>query len=80
MRVRSMGGRRRIGMWIMLGAIDEAYGTFAAYQDTTRQNLQLELVFTEEAREFRQDPRFSDLAEDVGWEDYWKRFGGPDEN
>jgi TolB-like protein/DNA-binding winged helix-turn-helix (wHTH) protein/tetratricopeptide (TPR) repeat protein len=72
--------RFEFGMWIMLGAIDEAYGTFAAYQDTTRQNLQLELVFTEEAREFRQDPRFSDLAEDVGWEDYWKRFGGPDEN
>jgi len=31
-----------------------------------------------EAREFRQDPCFAKLAREYGWQDYWKTFGGPD--
>ena len=70
--------RLEFGLWILVGGIDEAYETFTAFRDTTRQYLQLEFVFTEEAREFRQDPRFEKLAKEIGWQEYWQKFGGPD--
>jgi TolB-like protein/DNA-binding winged helix-turn-helix (wHTH) protein/tetratricopeptide (TPR) repeat protein len=70
--------RLEFGLWILIGGIDQAYETFAAFRDSNRQFLQLEFVFTEDAREFRQDPRFAKLAKEIGWQEYWKAFGGPD--
>ena len=66
------------GLWIAIGGIDQAYETFYAWRDSSPQLLQLEFIFSEEAREFRQDSRFEQLAEDIGWHEYWKIFGGPD--
>jgi hypothetical protein len=42
------------------------------------QYLQLEFLWSEEGREFRGDSRFDDLAREIGWQDYWETFGGPD--
>ena len=69
--------RLEFGLWILLGANDEAYKTFDDFRDTTRQYLQLEFVFTEEARPFREDPRFEDLAREIGWRSYWDQYGEP---
>lgn len=70
--------RLEFGLWVLLGANDEAYRTFDAFRDTTRQYLQLEFVFTEEARPFREDPRFEELAREIGWRAYWDQYGDPD--
>jgi len=70
--------RLEFGLWVVIGGVDQAYETFATFRDSNRQFLQLEIVFTEEAREFRQDSRFEQLANEIGWQDYWQKFGGPD--
>jgi len=70
--------RLEFGLWILLGANDEAYRTFDAFRDTKRQYLQLEFVFTEEARPFREDPRFEELAREIGWRAYWDQYGEPE--
>jgi hypothetical protein len=66
------------GLWIALGGVDQAYETFNALRESAPQYLQLEFLFAEEAREFREDPRFEQLAEDIGWHEYWEIYGGPD--
>jgi len=70
--------RLEFGFWVMIGANDQAYESIASIQDTARQYLQLEVVFIEEAREFREDSRFEKLSKDIGWKEYWKMYGGPD--
>jgi len=65
-------------LWIGVGGIDQAYQTFYAMRDSYPQFLQLEFLFSEEASEFRQDPRFDQLKEDIGWREYWDIYGGPD--
>jgi tetratricopeptide (TPR) repeat protein len=70
--------RLEFGLWVLIGGIDEAYEVFDAFRNTSRQFLQLELIFAEEGRKFREDSRFDKLAEDIGWHAYWKKFGGPD--
>jgi TolB-like protein/DNA-binding winged helix-turn-helix (wHTH) protein/tetratricopeptide (TPR) repeat protein len=75
---RSLMPRLEFGLWILLGDMDQAYETFANFRDTNPQFLHLEFIFTAEAREFRQDSRFKKLAKEIGWQDYWQKFGGPD--
>ncbi len=70
--------RLQFGLWILLGGLDQAYETFNVFRGTNSKFLELEFVFTEEAREFREDSRFDDLAEEIGWREYWQKFGGPD--
>jgi len=70
--------RLEFGLWILLGGMDEAYSAFERLRGSNPQYLQLEFVFTDEAAEFRRDPRFKRLARDIGWQAYWDRFGGPD--
>ena len=65
-------------LWIAIGGIDQAYETFNALRENAPQHLKLEFLFAEEAREFREDPRFEQLAEDIGWHEYWEIYGGPD--
>jgi len=72
--------RLEFGLWVLIGGMDEAYETFATFRNTHHQFLPLELVFAEEGREFREDSRFDDLAEEIGWQEYWEKFGGPDED
>jgi len=66
------------GLWIAIGGIDQAYETFYAWRYSAPQFLQLEFIFSEEGREFREDSRFEQLAEDIGWKEYWQTFGQPD--
>ena len=42
------------------------------------QYLQIEFIFTEEGKAFRQDSRFEQLSEDIGLQEYWDTYGGPD--
>ena len=72
--------RFKFGLWILLGGMDQAFEAFDEFRDSNRQFLQLEFVFTEEAREFRSDSRFRKLAKEIGLQEYWETFGGPDEN
>ena len=65
-------------LWIAIGGIDDAYRTFYAQRNTTPQYLHLEFIFSKEATRFRQDPRFEQLAKDIGWQEYWETYGGPD--
>ncbi len=66
------------GLWVVMGGVDQAYETLTALRDTSRHFLQLEIVFTEEGREFRQDSRFTKLAKEIGWQEYWQKYSGPD--
>ena len=66
------------GLWIAIGGVDQAYETFNELRDNTPKFLRLEFLFAEEAREFRQDSRFEQLAEEIGWQEYWQTYGGPD--
>jgi TolB-like protein/DNA-binding winged helix-turn-helix (wHTH) protein len=66
------------GLWVLLGDMDRAYETFHTFSESMPQYLQLEFLFSEEGREFRKDSRFDDLAVEIGWQDYWETFGGPD--
>ena len=66
------------GLWIAIGGIDQAYETFYAWRNSAPQILPLEFIFSEEGREFREDSRFEQLAEDIGWKEYWQTFGEPD--
>ena len=66
------------GLWVLLGDMDRAYETFHTFSESMPQYLQLEFLWSEEGREFRRDSRFDDLAREIGWQDYWETFGGPD--
>ncbi len=70
--------RLEFGLWILLGANDQAFATFEKLRISNPHYLQLEFVFAEESREFRDDPRFKRLAQDIGWQKYWETFGEPD--
>lgn len=68
------------GLWIVVGGIDQAYETFYELQNIAPQYLQLEFVFGEEGKEFLEDSRFEQLAHDIGLQEYWDTFGGPDDD
>jgi len=70
--------RLEFGLWILLGANDQAFATFEKLRISNPHYLQLEFVFADESREFRDDPRFKRLAQDIGWQKYWETFGEPD--
>ena len=65
-------------LWLLVGGIDQAYETFNVMQEIAPQYLQMEFIFGEEGTEFRQDSRFEQLTEDVGLQEYWDTYGGPD--
>jgi len=68
------------GLWIVVGGIDQAYATFNALVHIAPQFLPMEFIFSKEGTEFREDSRFEQLAEDIGLQEYWDTFGGPDED
>ncbi len=70
--------RIEFGLWLLVGGIDQAYETFNVMQEIAPQYLQMEFIFGEEGTEFRQDSRFEQLTEDVGLQEYWDTYGGPD--
>lgn len=69
----------QLGLPILIGDVDQAYEKFAALEGTAkRKYIYPELLFSIEAIEFRQDPRFNPLTNDMGLDDYWALFGLPD--
>jgi TolB-like protein len=64
-----------IEMFVMLGALDEA---FQAHRDLTRLGAATaeSLLWSPEMRPFRRDPRFQAIAAPLI--DYWKAYGPPD--
>ena len=68
----------RFGLWVLIGGFDQAYDTFANYSHGHSQYLYFEFMFSQEAAEFRADPRFDKLAAASGLEKYWEVFGQPD--
>jgi TolB-like protein/DNA-binding winged helix-turn-helix (wHTH) protein len=69
--------RMTLGMWLLLGEVDEAYRYIESSRDDPR-NLDVEFLFTAEAAAFRADPRFAALARSLGLQDYWDQYGPPD--
>ena len=70
--------RIEFGLWLLVGGIDQAYETFNVMREIAPQYLQMEFIFSEEGTEFRQDSRFKQLTEDIGLQEYWDTYGGPD--
>ena len=68
------------GLWLVVGGIDQAYEAFNVVREIAPQYLQIEFIFSKEGTEFREDSRFEQLAEDIGLQEYWDTFGGPDED
>ena len=68
------------GMWLVVGGIDQAYETFNVMREIAPQYLQIEFIFSDEGTEFRQDSRFDQLTEEIGLQEYWDTFGGPDKD
>ena len=66
------------GLWLVVGGIDQAYEAFNTMRDIAPQYLQIEFIFSEEGAEFRRDSRFEQLTEDIGLQEYWDIYGGPD--
>jgi len=69
--------RMMLGMWMLLGEVDEAYRLIESRKDD-RRNLDIEFLFSAEAADFRADPRFPALTRSLGLQDYWNEYGPPD--
>jgi hypothetical protein len=70
----------RFGLWIILGANDNAFRAYEELSDHSRQFLQLEFIWADEGQRFREDSRFQNFSDEIGWTEYWKRYGGPDKD
>ena len=69
----------QVGLPIFIGDVDQTFEKIAALEGTgDRKYIYPELLFSREATEFRQDPRFNQLTKDMGLDDYWALFGLPD--
>ena len=66
------------GLWLLVGGVDQAYATFNTMREIAPHYLQMEFIFSAEGAEFRQDSRFKKLTEDIGLQEYWDIYGGPD--
>ncbi|HJS21643.1 MAG TPA: winged helix-turn-helix domain-containing protein [Steroidobacteraceae bacterium] len=65
--------------YAVLGALDAAYDLAdERLQRLGIVGLTLGALWLPEMREFRQDPRFSTLADRLGLFEYWKEYGPPD--
>ena len=70
--------RVSLGLWLYLNEPGRVYDVVQGSVSLKRQ-LDFELLFSAEAREFRNSDEFSDLAEELGLESYWENWKGPDE-
>jgi hypothetical protein len=69
----------QFGLYILISDVDQAFKKFAELEGTVdRKFIYPQILFSREAAEFRQDPRFAQLTKDMGLDDYWALFGLPD--
>ena len=77
---QSIAPALELGLHILIGDVDQAFEKFATLEGTAdRKYIYPELLFSIEATEFRQDPRFKQLTKDIGLDDYWALYGLPDD-
>ena len=69
--------RMELGLWLYLDQPERAYAAIKKHADE-KKHLVFELLFSEEARLFRETDEFSDLVEEIGLETYWESWRGPD--
>ncbi len=70
--------RVQLGLWLYLDEPErvlEVVRSLAGH----KKYLDLELIFAEEGRAFRESSEFSDLAEELDLEAFWESWRGPDE-
>jgi TolB-like protein/DNA-binding winged helix-turn-helix (wHTH) protein len=67
-----------LGLWLYLDQPGQVYALVKA-RATQKKHLVFELLFSEEARAFRDSDEFSELVEEHGLETYWDSWRGPDE-
>ena len=70
--------RIQLGLWLYLDDPEQALHVVRSLRDH-KKYLDLELVFSEEGRAFRESGAFSDLAEELNLETFWDSWRGPDE-
>jgi len=70
--------RIHLGLWLYL---DEPERVYTTVQELSAQKkyVDFELLFSQEARDFRSSSEFSDLIEEFALEPYWENWRGPDE-
>jgi TolB-like protein/DNA-binding winged helix-turn-helix (wHTH) protein/Flp pilus assembly protein TadD len=70
--------RVQLGLWLYL---DEPERVLEVVRGLSghKKYLDLELIFAEEGRAFRESSEFSDLAEELDLEAFWESWRGPDE-
>lgn len=70
--------RIQLGLWLYL---DEPGRVLDVVRSLSQHKkfVDLELIFAEEGREFRDSSEFSELAEELGLEPFWESWRGPDD-
>jgi TolB-like protein/DNA-binding winged helix-turn-helix (wHTH) protein/Flp pilus assembly protein TadD len=69
--------RLQLGLWLLLDQPERVYDTVIS-MSTQKKYVDMELLFTAEARAFRDSDEFADLAEEIGLEAFWEHWRGPD--
>lgn len=69
--------RYLFGVWMYLGETGRAIDA-ALHLIEDRPSFNTEILFVDEARELRRDPRFAELVRAIGLHRYWDKFGWPD--
>jgi TolB-like protein len=75
--------RKRLLLWlVMLGELDDAFAlateSFDHFGHMGFVGMAWGMLWMEEMRPFREDPRFQAVATRLGLADYWREFGPPD--
>lgn len=70
--------RIHLGLWLYLDEPERVYTTVHELS-AQKKYVDFELLFSQEARDFRSSSEFSDLIEEFALEPYWANWRGPDE-
>jgi TolB-like protein/DNA-binding winged helix-turn-helix (wHTH) protein len=70
--------RLQLGLWLYLDQPQRTLEVVRTYS-ANKKYVDMELLFSEEGRAFRDSDEFSDLAQELGLDAYWKSWRGPDQ-
>lgn len=80
--VPAVAEKWQLALLVMRGAIDEAYACARRLLDAARASGEVGgewwMLWLQEFRPFRRDPRFQELTAELGLKAYWQRLGPPD--